>query len=182
MGDTPLGVLPGGFNRRVSTAFGWLTHAPSTDSNLYRRYCGQHTYVQGGAQEAPVLSQNKVLLRFVELIIDDLGLDRVQQRFEEQDLEASRTSLVEVWRGSGGAVLRRGQVSPGRHLPSVCDSLRRLLENVLRFSYVKVFSDPEVDSPQLLKIWIFTEPLISDSHLPRSRQLEALDDFHTFST
>ena len=70
----------------------------------------------------------------------------------------------------------------GRHSLSACDSLRRLLEEFTVFSYAKVFSDPEVDSPLHLKIWIFNEPLVSDSHLPQMRQLEALDEFHTFST
>ena len=70
----------------------------------------------------------------------------------------------------------------GRHSPSVCDSLRRLLEEFIVFSCVEVFSDPEVDSPLHWKIWIFNEPLVSDSHLPRMRQLEALDEFHTFSS
>ena len=41
-----------------------------------------------------VLSQNKVLLRFVEQIVDDLGLDRVQQRFEEQDLGTPRVGSL----------------------------------------------------------------------------------------
>ena len=47
-----------------------------------------------------VLSQNKVLQRFVEQIIDDMvvGLDRVQQRFVEQDFEAPYVgSLMWVW-------------------------------------------------------------------------------------
>ena len=38
-----------------------------------------------------VLSQDKVVQRFVEQIIDDMvGLDRVQQRFVEQNCEAPR--------------------------------------------------------------------------------------------
>ena len=54
-----------------------------------------------------VLSQNKVLQRFAEQILDDQVVDRVQQRFEEQDFEVPRVSLVQ----SGGVVLRRGQAA-----------------------------------------------------------------------
>ena len=36
-----------------------------------------------------VLSQNKVLQRFLEQIIDDLCLDRVQQRFEDLERPVS---------------------------------------------------------------------------------------------
>ena len=53
-----------------------------------------------------VLSQNKVLQRFVEQILDDVVVDRVQQRLEEQDLETPRVRC-----GFGGAVLRREQAS-----------------------------------------------------------------------
>ena len=41
-----------------------------------------------------VFSQDKVLQRLVEQItVDSLGLDRVQQRFVEQDLEALRVGV-----------------------------------------------------------------------------------------
>ena len=47
---------------------------------------------------AAVLSQDKVLQRSVEQIIvdDKVGLDRVQQRFVEQNFETPRVVLVEV--------------------------------------------------------------------------------------
>ena len=61
--------------------------------------------------------------------------------------------------------------SAGRHLAFVlADSLRRGFWKNSMFSYVKVFSDPEVDSRLHLDILIFTEPLVSDSHLSLSRQ------------
>ena len=48
-----------------------------------------------------VLSQNKVLQRFAEQILDDKVVDRAQQRFEEQDLEVPPRlllcSLAWVW-------------------------------------------------------------------------------------
>ena len=47
-----------------------------------------------------VLSQTIVLQRFVEQILDDKVVDRVQQRFVEQDLEARCVVPVEVRRGS----------------------------------------------------------------------------------
>ena len=58
-----------------------------------------------------VFSQNKVLQRFAQQIIDDKVVDRVQQRFEEQDLEAPPRLSRAIWRKSGGAVLPRGQVA-----------------------------------------------------------------------
>ena len=43
-----------------------------------------------------VFSQNNVVQRFAEQIIDDdKVVDRVQRRFEEQDLDAPRVSLVQ---------------------------------------------------------------------------------------
>ena len=42
-----------------------------------------------------VLSQNKVLQRFAEQILDEKVVRRAQQRFEEQDLEVPRVSLVQ---------------------------------------------------------------------------------------
>ena len=87
-----------------------------------------------------------------------------------------------VWRGSGGAVLRRGQAARAlapklAHYfydlffwPDTCPLFATVYggfwKNFVRFSYVKVFSDPVVDSPLHLKIWIFNEPLVSDSHFP----------------
>ena len=60
--------------------------------------------------------QNMILQHFVEQIIDDLVcLDRVQLRFEEQDLE---TPASEVWRGCGGAVLLRDHHSHLETWPS----------------------------------------------------------------
>ena len=54
-----------------------------------------------------VLSQNKVLQCFVEQIIDDLGPDKVQQRFRRAGpRNAPRRCLTWVC-----AVLRRGQVA-----------------------------------------------------------------------
>ena len=45
-----------------------------------------------------VFSQNKVLQRFVEQVIDDMvGLDGVQQRLVEKDLETTRVGLTWVW-------------------------------------------------------------------------------------
>ena len=123
----------------------------------YRRFCGQHYTWAGrrpGAQKSVppgqvraggaggeadgvsvkvlVLFQKKVLQR-AEQIIEDKVVDRVQQRFENQDLEAPRLSRA-VWRGSSGAVLRREHVaravslgnlditstsfSSGKHMPS----------------------------------------------------------------
>ena len=86
---------------------------------------------------------------FVEQIFDDMvGLDRVQQRFAEQDLGAPR---VGVWRGSGGAVLRRDQVAHALRwkswalflrAPPLADSLRRLG----RISGCFLHKNPEVDS------------------------------------
>ena len=52
--------------------------------------------------------------------------------------------------------------------------------NFVRFSNVKVFSDPEVDSPLHLKIWIFNEPLVSDSHFPWSCQSKAFGRISRF--
>ena len=65
--------------------------------------------------------------------------------------------------------------SSGRHLPSVFDSQRGLLEEILVVSYVKVFSDPEVDPPLHLKIWVFTGRFVSESHFSRSRQSTAFE-------
>ena len=58
-----------------------------------------------------------------------------------------------------------------------CDSPRKFLEEFPVFSCVKVSSDPEVDSRLHLEICMFTEPLVSDSHLPRSRQSTAFSHF-----
>ena len=109
-----------------------------------------------------------------------MGLDRVQQRFEEQDLEVPRVSLVQ----SDAVWWRRSPTwtSCSRSRTETCTVFLRALlllfatvfggfwKNFVRFSYVKVFSDPEVDSPLHLRIWIFNEPLVSDSHLPWSCQ------------
>ena len=90
-----------------------------------------------------VLSQNKVLQRYAEQILDDKVVDRAQQRFEEQDLEVPRVSLVQSGVSLVGPfsdvdkllALSHGNLDiistsslSGRHSPSVCDSLRRLLE------------------------------------------------------
>ena len=141
-----------------------------------------------------VLSKDEVLQRFLEEIIDDLCLVRVQQRFEEQDLERPAS---EVWRGSAGAVLRREQASravlawkpghylcdlpcAGGHLPSCSsDSQRRLLEEFLSFFYVTL-------SPRRshLKIWIFsTSPLYLTVARPgRVTWRRLLNELHAFST
>ena len=54
--------------------------------------------------EGLVLSQTRILQRFVEQILHDTVVDRVQQRFVEQDLEApasfSGKSGVGLWRRS----------------------------------------------------------------------------------
>ena len=102
-----------------------------------------------------------------------------------------------VWRGSGGAVLRRGQAAralapkPAQYFyelffwPDTCPLFATVYagfwKNFVRLSCVKVLSDPEVDSPLHLKIWIFNEPLVSDSHFPWSCQSRLLDEFHVFS-
>ena len=94
-----------------------------------------------------LLSQNKVLQRSAEQILDDRAVDIVQQRFVEQNLEAPCVVPVEVWRGSVApfsgvlqlldvlALFSRGNLgivstspSTGRHSPSCSrDSLRMLL-------------------------------------------------------
>ena len=90
-----------------------------------------------------VFSQNKVLQRFAEQILDHKVVDRAQQRFEEQDLEVPRVSLVQSGVGlvapfsdvdkllalsHGNLEIISTSSSSGRHSPSVCDSPRRLLE------------------------------------------------------
>ena len=95
-------------------------------------------------------------------VLDD-KVDRAQQRFQEQNLEVPRVSLVQSGVGLVATFSDVGQVaralshgnldiisarsSSGRHSSAVCDSLRRLLEEFPVFSHVNVFSDPEVDSP-----------------------------------
>ena len=94
-----------------------------------------------------VLSQNKVLQRFVEQILDEV-VDRAQQSFEEQDLEVPRVSLVQSGVGlmaplsdvdnllalsHGNLDIISASSSSGRYSPSVCDSLRRLLAEFLVF-------------------------------------------------
>ena len=76
----------------------------------------------GGVAGGMILSQNKVLQRFVEQTIDDLVLDRVQQRFEEEDLETPRVSLVQSGVGLvapfSNVDIISTSFSTGRHLPS----------------------------------------------------------------
>ena len=111
----------------------------ASDPRPYRHHCTEDTavnitFVWGGTQgpqsgflngeegaaagqevagvnvKVLLLSQNKVLRRFAEQILDDKVVDRAQ-RFVEQDLKAPCVVLEQAWRGSGGAVLRRGQVA-----------------------------------------------------------------------
>ena len=59
---------------------------------------GGHEAVGASMGVYMVFSQDKVLQRCLEQIIDDdkVGLDRVQQRFVEQNFETPRVVLVEV--------------------------------------------------------------------------------------
>ena len=50
------------------------------------------------------------------------------------------------------------------------------------FSYVKVFSDPEVDSRLHLDILIFTDPLYLTVTCPCLVSLPLLEEFHAIST
>ena len=104
----------------------------------------------------------------------------------EQDLEAPCVVLVEVWRGSVApfsvviTLLTLSHLELGHYFfkllvwqtPAL---VTEVLEEFLELSYVKVFSDPEVDSLVHLKIWnYFYEPLVSAPGL--------LDKFHAFSS
>ena len=83
--------------------------------------------------------------------------------------------LTTVWRGSVGAVLRRDNVARTLRwkswtfflraslledtCPRASDSPRWLLEEFLAVVFVKVFSNPAVDSLFALEIWISSSPL-----------------------
>ena len=145
----------------------------------------------GVSEKVLVLSQNRVLKRSVEQILDDKVVDRVQQRFVEQDLEAPCVVLVEVWRGSVAPFSVVFTLLTLSHLetwtlflqaPYLADTCPRVmrqstevLEEFLELSCVKVFSDPEVDSVLHLQIWNYIyEHLVSGPGL--------LDEFHAFSS
>ena len=125
---------------------------------------------------------------------------RVQQRFVEQNFETPHVVLVEVWLGSGGAVLRRDQFARAVLIGKLghrfyellswqtlafvsCDSRWKLLEKFLAVFYVRAHTDPEVDSPfalgnldfvlnEALKMW--------QSSRPGCVSLWLLDEFHAF--
>ena len=105
---------------------------------------------EAAAEVLMVLSQNKVLQRFVEQIVDDLcwAWTGFNSASRSRTSSAPRLSRA-VWRGSSGAVLRREHVAhavsfgnldiistsslSGRHLLS-CDSLRKFSKNSLSCS------------------------------------------------
>ena len=97
--------------------------------HLYRAMRRTLLHSSRAARRSPkvgmVLSQNKVVQRFAERILDKVA-DWVQQRFEEQDVERPG-GLTWVC----GAVLRRVAApgrARGRHsLSCSCDSLRMCL-------------------------------------------------------
>ena len=141
-----------------------------------------------------IFSQDSVLQRFVEQIIDEDMVEEifkvfsqdsewVHQRFVEQNHEAA-------WRG---AVLRREEAhevprKPGHrfHEPFCWQSLALMIIrqsteafDFLRFSVI-VDPDPEVVSPSARGKLDFKEPLVSDSSLPLRQSTKVLKNFTIF--
>ena len=98
MGDTPRELLPGGCGRRVSTAFGWLTHAPA-NSTFTERYDVHYYISRGRRQGAPKWVPGWWFGWWVGgAVVGPQGLlpGRVLQRFEEQIIDEDGMVLAVV--------------------------------------------------------------------------------------
>ena len=130
-----------------------------------------------------VLSQDKVLQRFVEQTIDDVkvGLaefntascSRTSRRKSDVGLVVPFSDVIKFARAVslGNLYIISTSSSSGRHFPSCsCDSYGGIGKSSCVF-YVKLYSDPEVVAPCALKnLDLFNERFVSGNHTPRMRQ------------